>query len=579
MLVTMILGGIACVISSRSRSDSLITELDSYYTLLENEYTETLDNFWQVYMPLFENNYNGLIYNTLYSYFTKRPAESLKPLERKSLNSALLEMSARNDQIRWIAVYDPDRSINYIVSSIDGTITTLDESFPYWNELQEYSPVMELYSAKTIVLSESSFRTYAISGGLPSNWGHGKILVGYSLSNYEQIIESAKKILSDLRCYITYDHQLLFDSSHEYSDLVPDYPISSSWDRLKGPDGTFLCRSQSHGNNASRVIGCLPYSYFLQYTHRYTPMILWISLGFILLSITLYLIMLRLINQEVNYIWTGLREIGQNHLDYRILEHFHQLELKQIALSINRMAQNLKENQMRTYEYEQRQKEAELAEMQAKFNPHFLYNSLEMLRSRCYQSGDDEMAEMITQLSALFRGFITSRTFIPLSEELSFSKRYLSLFQARYDNQIRVLFNIDTELLQYGIIRNVFQPLIENYFIHGYQADSSEDNYIRISGKSLDAKHMLLSVEDNGSGITKERLSQLNQLLSEAAEKDSTSFGLKNLNQRIRLFYGNSCGLSIHENETQGVIIQMRLLKITCEEYEAAHKNGSHVIV
>ena len=61
MLVTMILGGIACVISSRSRSDSLITELDSYYTLLENEYTETLDNYWQIYMPLFENNYHDLI--------------------------------------------------------------------------------------------------------------------------------------------------------------------------------------------------------------------------------------------------------------------------------------------------------------------------------------------------------------------------------------------------------------------------------------------------------------------------------------------------------------------------------------
>ena len=190
-----------------------------------------------------------------------------------------------------------------------------------------------------------------------------------------------------------------------------------------------------------------------------------------------------------------------------------------------------------------------------------------MLRSRCLKSGDDDTADLITQLAAIFRGFIGRKTFIPLTEELAFSNRYLMLFGARYDDQVEVLFDVDSDILCYGIIRNLLQPLIENYFVHGYDPSVS-DNYLLIGGRSLDEKRMLLFVEDNGCGMEESKICQLNNGLRESIKTEKDSYGLKNLHQRIRLFYGENCGLSILPNGERGIRMEMTVLKMTCEDYE-----------
>lgn len=253
-----------------------------------------------------------------------------------------------------------------------------------------------------------------------------------------------------------------------------------------------------------------------------------------------------MVDKEVAVINDGLHQIGQNDLDHQLPVNFHQNGLPEIAQSINQMTIHLRENINRAYYYELKQREAELSELQSKFNPHFLYNTLEMLRSRCQLNGDDATADLITQLSAIFRGFIGSQTFIPMSEELAFSKRYLALFGARYEDRVQIRYDFDKEILKYGIIRNLFQPLIENYFVHGFDT-SNEENYILLKGKSLDDK------------------------LHEPIQISTESYGLKNLHQRLRLFYGGDCGLTIYPNPTaaKGISIQMTALKMTCEEYEA----------
>ncbi|MBO5069399.1 MAG: hypothetical protein J6C37_03440, partial [Roseburia sp.] len=127
--------------------------------------------------------------------------------------------------------------------------------------------------------------------------------------------------------------------------------------------------------------------------------------------------------------------------------------------------------------------------------------------------------------------------------------------------------------LNYGIIRNLFQPLIENYFVHGFDT-SNEQNYILFKGKSLDDKTMLLTVEDNGSGMTTDEMEELNARLHEPIQIDTESYGLKNLHQRLQLFYGGDCGLTVYPNPNggKGLSIQMTALKLTCTEYEENKK-------
>ena len=147
-------------------------------------------------------------------------------------------------------------------------------------------------------------------------------------------------------------------------------------------------------------------------------------------------------------------------------------------------------------------------------------------------------------------------------------------FGARYEDKVKIRYDFDKDILKYGIIRNLFQPLIENYFVHGFDT-SNEENYILFKGKSLDDKTMILTVEDNGTGMSDEEIKQLNAKLHEPIQISTESYGLKNLHQRLQLFYGESCGLTVCQNlnTPKGLCIQMTALKITCEEYNENKKN------
>ena len=147
-------------------------------------------------------------------------------------------------------------------------------------------------------------------------------------------------------------------------------------------------------------------------------------------------------------------------------------------------------------------------------------------------------------------------------------------FGARYEDKVKIRYDFDKDILKYGIIRNLFQPLIENYFVHGFDT-SNEENYILFKGKSLDDKTMILTVEDNGTGMSDEEIKQLNAKLHEPIQISTESYGLKNLHQRLQLFYGEGCGLTVCQNPNtpKGLCIQMTALKITCEEYSENKKN------
>lgn len=249
-------------------------------------------------------------------------------------------------------------------------------------------------------------------------------------------------------------------------------------------------------------------------------MILSIAVFFAGISFLILLFMNRSIAKEVTVIREGLDQIADNNLSYRLPTDFQQGGLPEIAQNINEMSARLNENIQKAYYFELKQKDAQLAELQTAFNPHFLYNTLEMLRSKSFSNGDIETADLISQLSALFRGFINAKTFISLKEELNFSNRYFTLLSARYGDM----------------------------------------------------------VEDNGSGMTDEALQELNQQIAQPIRHGDKSYGLKNLNQRLKLFCGPDYGLWLSHSEKGGLCVQIKLKKLRVEDYEKTRLTPDPII-
>lgn len=574
LLLSIIL---CCIFSYEQRNKELQSQIDGTYSQLSNEYQKITDNFWQLYMPFFESS--NSFQTTIQQYITNDTHNTLTPIEQSPLELMLRQMLLRDQNVKWIAIYGNDRVDNYILYRDLPGLKLLTNNFPLYEELRSNSGQMTVYGYSRTYSDPAFQDTFAICGDIPYYIGKGKLLVGYSTASLENICNNAAFHLDSLSFVLTCNDTVIYEHhGSEPIDLCEPIDLSSSGtQQLK--DGTMLSvYSDLCGSKTTQLTYYASWWEIFLYCHGNTPLLIILFIFFIAISLIGYAYILRMIGKEVAIIQHGLNQISNNDLCFRIENHFQQDDLSQIADSVNDMAERLNHNINLAYYYEIKQRDAQLSELQSKFNPHFLYNSLEMLRSRCQQNGDSGSAKLITDMATIFRGLISSKNFIPMTEELSFSKRYLSLFSARYADSVEIRYDFDREIVQYGIIRNLFQPLIENYFVHGIDT-SNDDNYILLKGESLDEKTMLITVEDNGMGMTLEEIERMNQQLHEPIQISTESYGLKNLHQRLSLFYGSNCGLTIHPNPNapKGISVQMTALKMTCEEHEAMRKKLSKI--
>jgi sensor histidine kinase YesM len=550
---------LACFFAWQKENRDLLAKTDMTADLLRQEYQTTMDGFWQTYLSIYEKNSDS--FSIIDTYYPDRP-HPLTPWEQLVLTRALSQLLLLNTRVKWIALYSVHRSRNYILYRSSNSLQDLSAGFPFMQDIRRCSSGLEIYPTRPA--GPDKALSFAICGSVPLGGGEGCFLLGYDTERFNHVCADGIAGLKSLDYTIQHENAVVFDSASLYGSAG------------KAGSGSFIVRSRSLDNRGTVLLYRISKRELLAFSHRNTPAILIIVLVFSIISAATYSALKNAVSREVAVIKNGLVRIGENNLAYQIPTTFRQSGLPEIAASINAMTTRLSENINRAYYFEIRQKETELAELQSKFNPHFLYNTLEMLRARSYQNGDSDTAELITGLADIFRGFISSKTFIPIAEELAFSKRYLSLFSARYGDSVRIRYHIDTDVLQYGVIRNVFQPLIENYFIHGFDTAGS-DNYILFRGCSSGEKTLLLSVEDNGTGMADSELKLLNEKLGEPFASEKERYGLKNLHQRLQLFYGNGCGLEICRNGEKGICVRMTILKMTCDEYERSRTAGAPV--
>jgi two-component system sensor histidine kinase YesM len=142
----------------------------------------------------------------------------------------------------------------------------------------------------------------------------------------------------------------------------------------------------------------------------------------------------------------------------------------------------------------------------------------------------------------------------------------LNLFSIRYASRLDFDIDVDAEVLAYGIPKNLLQPIIENYFVHGIHLDR-DDNAFSIRGYARDGD-IVFEFEDNGRGMTEARLQEIRRRLEEDDAKGTESYGLTNVNERIRLVYGQGYGLRFESGERGRTKVEARIRALTCEQLE-----------
>lgn len=212
-------------------------------------------------------------------------------------------------------------------------------------------------------------------------------------------------------------------------------------------------------------------------------------------------------------------------------------------------------------------KQTELTALQSQINPHFLYNTLECIRGQALIDDNVEIAKMTEALSSFFRYSISKNgNFVTLREELDNINNYMLIQQYRFNNRFTLEIMIDEEdkvAYDYLVPKLIIQPVIENAIFHGLE-EKVAGGRVTIEIILTDTSMMLI-VSDNGKGIEKEKLKELNERIHatnmylETKKKGSiyTGIALPNVNKRIQLLFGSQYGLNVYSTPGRGTDVEI----------------------
>ena len=207
---------------------------------------------------------------------------------------------------------------------------------------------------------------------------------------------------------------------------------------------------------------------------------------------------------------------------------------------------------------EERYRRSELFALQYQINPHFLYNTLDTIRSQALLDDETEIALMSEKLARFFRYSISNReTIVRVEEEIHHIEDYLAIQEKRFGDRFKAIIEVESqELYQCYMLKLMLQPLVENAILHGLER-LKKDGVVRINISATEKK-LLVCVEDNGVGMTEEQLNQLNALLRSGnmekamPTRRGNGIAAQNVNARLKMLFGEEYGLHYRSELNRG---------------------------
>lgn len=237
-----------------------------------------------------------------------------------------------------------------------------------------------------------------------------------------------------------------------------------------------------------------------------------------------------------------------------VIENDSTDEIGDLINGYNSMSKRLDETVNEVYQSKIKEKEYEMRALQAQINPHFLYNSLSMINWKALEAEQDDISRITLSLSTFYRTALNKgKNILLVKDEIANIKSYLDIQLAMHDNSFDVVYDIDDSILKYETLNLILQPLLENAIGHGIDVKTDGRGEIRIEGKE-NGDFIDFTVSDNGIGMTK---TQAALILS----KSSNGYGVSNVNERIKLYYGEKYAVKIESTPGAGTKVMLHFPK------------------
>lgn len=418
---------------------------------------------------------------------------------------------------------------------------------------QEGEPVAGIFDEYYADITDTA-RAQVVSSGERQLIWHGR-----AKESEEAVLVFARKIInyyngSEIGWVVTY--QGTHDIAETLQEITTDTQMA-----VYGKDGEVIYCSEGTAEGMERN-ALSRYSDSLGWTlavsresealdQLMAEMALYAGLIYVLVvGVIIYLSFLitKTITEPLAHVQSGMQRFSNGNLKERVHDTGED-ELAVLAQEFNRMCDNIEHLTVEVYQAQVREKEAELKALEAQINPHFLYNTLDMVNWMSYRSAGGDAYKILRCLSDFFRLSLNQgKEIYTVADEVKHVQCYITIEQYKKAN---VVFEVDAdpEIRGYPCPKLIVQPLVENALVHGLEPKKMNGT-VRVCFSGVKDK-IQITVSDDGVGLTEH-----------PKEKDlyqSSHYGLKNINERLKMLYGAECEVELSENIGGGMTAKICL--------------------
>ncbi len=298
--------------------------------------------------------------------------------------------------------------------------------------------------------------------------------------------------------------------------------------------------------------------------HQNFAVLFAIAFLMILFDLLVAFIFIRRLNRSVHGLCQAMENSGEKGIPETIAPKRtgFKTEIDMLIHSYNHVVRRLKDSMERSLQLQMNEQRMEFRMLQAQINPHFLYNTFNLVSSIAGMHGVDSICRIIGCISEMFRYSIQEELVVKLGDELREVNNYMTIQTIRFQDRIYADFDVEPETLETPVPIFLLQPLVENAIIHGLEPKEGKGCISIIAYKM--EKEVQLIIRDNGLGISVKKLQELRKAMEgEAIEpimaKGRSSIGITNVNQRIRAYYGEGYGIRLESRVGTGTSVYVRI--------------------
>lgn len=397
----------------------------------------------------------------------------------------------------------------------------------------------------------------------------GGIIVNIDVDRLEELIVSNIQDSSENLMIVDNRNHILFSSQRSnlrkklnkvdfYKDI--DYQEVDGYQIVKNQGEEYLIAVAPSNEFQWKYISSVPLSAYAEYNKGIRDFYFLLCLACVLLSVAGAFFISLYCYKPVKSILDLVKNPDMYHASLTKGSGFRKDETQEIALNIVRNLYSNRQLQAEMKGYADILDKAQLTALQAQISPHFLYNTLENIRWRAMAicKGDNEVSQTILNLSEMLRNSLDiEQQIITLEQEIRNAKLYIEILQLRYEDKLKVVWEVQEQVLRCSIVKVSLQPVIENAVYHGIKP-LRKQGVITIRAFSKDGR-LQVEVEDNGVGMRAEELLHLRMDLDKRYVLREDHIGIRNVNQRLKLLLGEEAGITVVSRENEGTRVTFYL--------------------